>query len=162
MPRQMWLLQRDVPVIEVQLREPFTGFWVNRVLLADTGAGPCFSPFEIVLSPADIARCGEEELAEAGVSGALQGRLVIHKVRLQISALNVQSSVRALCAPASSLLMGLDGIGAFRFLNGFSYGNFGTPDQFGLEVLGSGGIASKSVTPQSRPSSSIAEVICPR
>lgn len=134
MPRQTWLLQKDVPVIEVQLLEQFTGLWVNRVLLADTGAGPRFSPFEIVLSHADIARFSMEESGSVGVSGALQGRLQVHKVQLQISALSINRYVSALSAPASSLLMGLDGIAAFRFLNSFSYGNFGSASEFGLEI----------------------------
>ena len=29
---------------------------------------------------------------------------------------------------------GLDGLACFRFLNRFSYGNFGDPGQFGLET----------------------------
>ena len=78
MPRQTWLLQNDVPVIEVQLLEPFTGSWVNRILLADTGAGPRFSPFEIVLSHEDIARFSVEESGTVGVSGALHGKFRIH------------------------------------------------------------------------------------
>ncbi len=134
MPRQTWLHHRDVPIIEVQLLEPFTGLWMSRKLLADTGAGPRFSPFEIVLSHADIARFSIEESGSVGVSGALQGQLQIHKIQLQIPALNVNRFVGALSAPASSLLMGLDGIAAFRFLNLFSFGNFGNPGEFGLEL----------------------------
>lgn len=134
MPRQTWLLHRDVPVIEVQLFEHFTRSWISCVLLADTGAGPRFSPVEIVLSHGDIARFGMEESGSASVSGALQGRLQIYEVELQIPLLSVSRPVRALSAPASSLLMGLDGIAAFRFLNSFSFGNFGNAGEFGLEL----------------------------
>jgi len=134
-PRQTWLLQDDLPVIEVLLLEPFTGSWESRTLLADTGAGPRFSPFEIVLSHADIARFGQQELGEAGVIGALQGRLTVFSVQLQIPRLGVDISVDALSAPSLSMLGGLDGIAAFRFLNSFFYGNFGSPYEFGLEVL---------------------------
>jgi len=134
-PRQTWLLHNDLPVIEVLLLEPFTGSWESLTLLADTGAGPRFSPFEIVLSHADIARFGQEESGFAGVSGALQGQFRVHRVRLQIPSLRVDLAVDALSAPSSSLIGGLDGIAAFRFLNSFSYGNFGSPYEFGLEVL---------------------------
>ncbi len=134
MPRQTWLLQNEVPVIEVLLREPFTGFWSNRTLLADTGAGPRHAPFEIVLSHADIAKFSEQELGSAGVSGAIHGKLLIYKVFLEIPGLGLSQHVRALSAPAASLLAGLDGIAAFRFLNLFIYGNFGSPAHFGLEM----------------------------
>jgi len=134
-PRQTWLLQNDLPVIEVLLLEPFTGSWESRILLADTGAGPRFSLFEIVLSHADIARFGQQELGEVSVSGALQGRMTVFSLQLQIPRLGVDLSVDALSAPSSSLIGGLDGIAAFRFLNSFSYGNFGSPHEFGLEVL---------------------------
>jgi len=131
----MWLLQNDLPVIEVLLLAPFTGEWESRTLLADTGAGPRFSPFEIVLSHADIARFGEEESGFISVSGALQGQFRVYRIRLQIPALRVDRSVRALSAPTSSLIGGLDGIAGFRFLNSFSYGNFGNAYHFGLETL---------------------------
>ncbi len=134
MPRRSWLLHNDIPVIQIELREPFTGFTATRTLVADTGAGPRFSPFELVLGVADGLRFGTRVLRSARVGGAFNGQFPIRAVTIEIPALNLSRQADALIVPDLSLIDGLDGFACFRFLNAFTYGNFGNPNEFGSEV----------------------------
>jgi hypothetical protein len=54
-------------------------------------------------------------------------------VAVRIPALNFDEPVPAV--GVSQVPHGFDGIAGFKFLSRFHYGNFGTPDQFGLDVL---------------------------
>ena len=135
MPRQSWLLRDDVPVIEILLREPFSGFTQTRVLVADTGAGPRFSPFELVLGTADGKRFGMRLLRHASVGGAFRGQFPIRSVQIEIPALNVNRVADALIVPDLSEFGNFDGLAAFRFLNGFNPGNGGNPAEFALQTV---------------------------
>jgi hypothetical protein len=52
-------------------------------------------------------------------------------LRVRIPTLGFDQEVRAAGVP--SIPAGFDGIACFAFLDRFTYGNFGDPDQFGLE-----------------------------
>ena len=134
MPRQSRLLVNDCPAVETELREPYSGFTATRTLLADTGARRRFGPADLILWPADTARFGISEVASAGVSGALQGQFRVFLVEIEMPALRLVRSVRALSVPSSHFFPGFDGFACFRFLNTFTYGNFGNPAEFGLET----------------------------
>lgn len=134
MRRQTWFLQKDVPVIEVQLHEPFGGFSATRVLLADSGAGPRFSPFELVLGLADGLRFGSRVINTAHVGGAFQGQFPVRAVTIEIPQLQIKRQTNALIVPDLSAFSDFDGLAAFSFLNAFTYGNFGNPAEFGLEL----------------------------
>jgi hypothetical protein len=51
---------------------------------------------------------------------------------VQIPALGFDRAVRAVAVPR--VPPGLGGVAGFRFLNRFTYGNFGDPGLFGLET----------------------------
>ncbi len=133
MPRQSWLLRDDVPVIEILLRERFSGFTESRLLVADTGAGPRFSPFELVLSAADGMRFGARVLDSAYVGGAFQGEFPIRAVEIEMPAFNLRRMADALIVPDLGAFGEFDGLAAFCFLNSFTYGNGGNPAEFVLE-----------------------------
>ena len=134
MPRQSWLLRDDIPVIEILLRERFSGFTETRVLVADTGAGPRFSPFELVLSVADGIRFGGRVLNSAYVGGAFQGEFPIRAVEIEMPTFKLRRMADALIVPDLGAFGDFDGLAAFRLLNSFTYGNFGNPAEFGLET----------------------------
>lgn len=133
MRRATWLLRDGVPVIEIQLTDPF-GFIHNRTLLADTGAGPSDAPFQVVLSEGDCKLNGSPKVDFVELTGAVLGGFPIYEVFIEITALNVAQLVKAVAVPAVQLPEGLDGIAAFRLLNSFTYGNFGNSAEFGLET----------------------------
>ena len=134
MPRQVWPLHDECPIVQVHLRDAATGLTLMRTLLADTGAGKLGSPFELVLSQSDGQRCGERFLGFAGVGGAVSGLFPVHAVHIELPTLGVARQAHTLIVPTASLPHGFDGFACFRFLNAFTYGNFGQPDGFGLEV----------------------------
>ncbi len=133
-PRQSRPLVNSCPAIEVLLREPFTGATSSRILLADTGAGARFGPADLILSPRDIEPFAISQTGSAGTSGALQGQYPVFLMELEMPALGIFCSVRVLSVPATHFFPGFDGIACFRFLNSFTYGNFGNPAEFGLEL----------------------------
>ncbi len=128
------LLQNGRPVVEVHLRDLPTSSIVSRTLLTDTGAGRCNSPFELILSEADCRRFGGQPGGTTGLGGAITGQFTIYPVWIEIPALSIVQEVAVVAVPTAQLPFGLDGIAAFRFLNSFTYGNFGDPNQFGLET----------------------------
>ncbi len=134
MPRQSRLLVNGSPAVEVWLREPFTGFTSTRILLADTGGGARFGPADLILSPRDIAQFGISQTGSAGTSGAIQGQYPVFSMELEMPSLGISRSVRVLSVPASHFFHSFDGFACFRFLNAFTYGNFGNPAEFGLEL----------------------------
>ncbi len=135
MPRKSWPLHRGCPSVEVWLREPLTGFTSRRVLLADTGGGARSSPIEIIVSQADIGQFGvEKDVGQVGMGGAIRGAFSIFSVEIEIPALNLSRFVDAAGVPTTNFFPGYDGFALFRFLNAFTYGNFGNPNEFGLEV----------------------------
>src|SRR5262249_55550535 len=132
MPRVLWPLRHDQPSIQIVLRLVASGQDVVRHLLADTGAGTNRSGFELLLPETDCLQAHGNPLRGVRLSGAYLGSFPLYLIRVQIPALGFDRYVRAvgvLSAPP-----GMDGVAAFGFLNRFSYGNFGDPGQFGLEV----------------------------
>jgi len=63
--------------------------------------------------------------------GAYSGHFPVYNIAAQLPALGFAQSLRTVGVPSVS--KGFDGIACFRFLNRFTYGNFGDPGQFGLE-----------------------------
>jgi len=55
-------------------------------------------------------------------------------VALEIPELNMARRVNAIIVPPSEIFQDVDGFACFRFLNSFSYGNFGDQNTFGLEL----------------------------
>ncbi len=134
MARVVWPLDAGQPVVHLYLREPGTGILLPRVLLADTGAGNSLNFTELVLSQNDGTRFGGRSLGNMGAGGAVQGVFSIRRVTIEIPALALSRSAPAMIVPASQLPQGLDGIVTYRFLNEFSFGNFGDRTTFGLEL----------------------------
>ena len=58
MPRVMWPLEHDRPVVHVQFVETAFGHRETHMLLADTGAGGLYAPFELILRASDCQRYG--------------------------------------------------------------------------------------------------------
>jgi len=66
------------------------------------------------------------------LSGAYPGEFPVYRVDVSIEKLGFSESVRAVGVPNPP--KGFDGIVGFRFLNQFTFGNFGEADRFGLEL----------------------------
>ena len=125
-------MRHDRPVIEVVLTLALGGPKVTRTLLADTGAAGNRDPFELILEEVDCLMCGAIPSALVGLGGSYQGLHPRYGVRIMIPQLSFGQSVFAVgvAKPPD----GFDGITCFRFLNRFTYGNFGDPATFGLET----------------------------
>jgi hypothetical protein len=121
-----------MPVIEVVLTNTFSGKQFTRVALADTGAGSNLAGFEIVFDRNDCLQCGGLSMPPIKLSGAFVGTFPICMVRVQIPQIGFDRVVPVAGVP--QLPAGIEAIAGFRFLNRFTYGNFGDPNQFGLEV----------------------------
>jgi hypothetical protein len=102
----------------------------QRCLLADTGAGSNTSPFELILSESDCLTCGGNPGQPVVLRGAYAGAYSVCVVRVRLEELDFEQYVRAVAVPA--VPPGVDGFACFRFLNRFTYGNFGDTDGFGL------------------------------
>jgi hypothetical protein len=107
-----------------------TGIKLSRRLLADTGAGTRKAPFELILSEADCLLCGGNPGQPVVLGGAYAGAFPVYVIRVQIVELSFDRYVRTVSVPSSP--PNFDGLACFRFLNRFSYGNFGDADRFGL------------------------------
>lgn len=79
----------------------------------------------------DCLRCGGVAISSVFLGGAYRGTFAVYEIDVQVPALGFAQRLNAVGVP--SLPKGFDGIACFRFLNRFTYGNFGDPDQFGLE-----------------------------
>src|SRR5205823_14717487 len=102
------------------------------LLLADTGAGSRTSRFELILDESDCLLCGGKTSSMIGLGGAYAGQYPIYQLRVQVPELGFARAVRVVGVPANP--RGFEGIAGFRFLNRFTYGNFGNPAEFGLET----------------------------
>jgi hypothetical protein len=132
MPRIVWPLHQSRPLAKIVLfraadQEPF-----SRSLLADTGAGTGNSDFELILENNDCLLAGGNKDPDIRLHGAYKGVFPLYLLRVLIPALGFDEVVPVVAAPVD--LTGFDGIARFRFLNRFGYGNFGNPNQFGLET----------------------------
>ena len=100
-------------------------------MLADTGAGSLISPFELILDEDDCLLCGGAPDGSITLGGAYVGSFPAYVIAVRLPALGFRENLRVVGVP--SISAGLDGLACFRFLNRFTYGNFGDPDHFGLE-----------------------------
>lgn len=132
MPRALWPLLAGCPRIQVALTRTSGGQAVPRELLADTGAGPAQATFELVLDVQDCQACGGLRVQTAVLGGAYSGSFPVYLIRVQIPSLAFDVKVPAVGVPQTPTAF--DGIACFRFLNRFTYGNFGDPGAFGLET----------------------------
>jgi len=131
MPRGQWKLVRGRPVLPILLVLA-QGQRVTRNLLADTGAGAMRVGFELVLEESDCFSSGGIPAQSVVLGGAYSGSFPVYVVRVEIPELAFSHNVRAVAVPAAPA--GLGALACFRFLNRFSYGNFGDPTRFGLEI----------------------------
>lgn len=130
MPRVLWPLRHDQPSVEVLLCFA-NGREVVRHLLADSGAGTARAGFELILDEDDCLQAGNRPAHSVRLGGAYVGSYRVYVVRIRIPTLRFDQQVRSVGVPG--VPPGMDGIAAFRFLNRFTYGNFGDRDNFGLE-----------------------------
>lgn len=131
MPRMQWPLQHGRPGVQVVLTLTPAGKPLSRILLADTGAGSQISRYELILDENDCLLCGGIPYLSVRLGGAYAGWFTVYNLDVQLPALGFAQPLRAVGVP--SVPMGFDGIACFRFLNRFTFGNFGDPSQFGLE-----------------------------
>lgn len=110
---------------------PGTAHRYTRRLLADTGGGTTAAPFALLLDEQDCLNCSESAGHMIELSGAYSGEFRVYVIEVRVPQLNfaARTPVVGIERPPK----GFDGIAAFRFLNRFSYGNFGRSEQFGLE-----------------------------
>jgi hypothetical protein len=132
-PREVSRHVRGRPVVEISLVSPSNSSHSLRVLLADTGAGSARSGMELVLSEADQRQFSVGHAGALRLGGAFTGSYPAFWVTVSIPSLGFSDLCMAVAVPPSQLPRQLQGIACFRFLNRFTYGNFGDPDQFGLE-----------------------------
>jgi hypothetical protein len=132
MPRICWPLLQERPRIQLVLTLAGGGPQVTRNLLADSGAGSLKAIFAIVLDEHDCVLCDGYPFSSVVLRGAYAGSYPTYLIRVQIPQLGFDQEVTAVGIPTPP--SGFDGIACFPFLNRFTYGNFGDPAQFGVEV----------------------------
>lgn len=131
MKRALWPHRRHRPAIRLELAGKGTSAF-DAWILADSGAGPSISSFELLLHESWCRGIGRPTMKEAILGGAYVGSFPTFLVRVRIPALGFDR--RVLAVGVSEPPEGFDGIACFRFLNRFTFGNFGHDDQFGLEA----------------------------
>ncbi len=132
MPRVPWPLRNGRPCIEIVVISTKSGASVPRLLLADTGAGSRSSRFDLLLNEKDCVSLGANPLQQLVLAGAFAGQFPTFGIQVRIPALNFDQNLRVVGVPAPPA--GFDGIACFPFLRRFTYGSFGNPDEFGLEL----------------------------
>ena len=130
-PQATWPLTSERPAIRISLIAPNSGQPQGRTLRADTGAGPRDAPFELLLDEEDCLLFAAGTGPFVGLSGAYSGAHRTYVVRVVIPELGFSQLVSAVGIGTTPA--GFAGIAGFRFLNRFSYGNFGSAAAFGLE-----------------------------
>jgi hypothetical protein len=133
MPQVSWRHVRGRPVIEIMLASP-GGSQALRVLLADTGAGSIRESMELILSEEDGRRFSVGNAGTLRLGRAFTGDFSAFWVSTSVPMLGFAGVCLAVAVPSSLLPNQLQGIACFRFLNRFTYGNFGDFDRFGLET----------------------------
>src|SRR6266700_7684048 len=120
-----WPLVQGRPAIQLALMSPGSGRQTVRTLLADTGAGSAHSPLELILSEADCQQFSAGKAGTRHLRGAFRGDFPAFWGYASIPVLGFAGLSLAVSIPASGLPRALQGIACFRFLNRFTYGNFG-------------------------------------
>lgn len=131
MPRVSWTLLHGRPRVDIVLTPAGGGPPVIRTLLADTGAGTANSRFELLLTQPDCLAFGGKRLQRIVLGRAYTGPHPAYLIRIRIPGLGFDQYLPA--AGVASPPVGFDGIAGYRFLNRFTYGNFGDRTKFGLE-----------------------------
>ena len=131
MARVQWPLRNGRPCLEVVLTLMPGGQPLTRTLLADSGAGSLACGFQLILDEDDCLLCGGFPYPSVNLGGAFVGSFPGYDVSVRLPALGFDQKLRAVGVPTAP--EGFDGIACFSFLNRFAYGNFGDPNQFGLE-----------------------------
>ena len=75
---------------------------------------------------------GARPARPVSLRGAYSGHFPVYLIRVQLPSLQFDDGVPAVAV--ARVPTGFDGIACFRFLNRFTYGNFGDPGSFGLEL----------------------------
>jgi hypothetical protein len=132
MPRAQWVLMLERPVVQIVLTSSQSGQKALRTLVADTGAGGANDPFEFVLDEVDCLHWGGTPFKKITLSGSYSGSFPLYLVGVEIPALRFRDKVFAVAVKATP--DGFDGIACFRFLNRFTYGNFGNQSEFVIET----------------------------
>jgi hypothetical protein len=130
----MWDFVRGRPVIQVELRPRTNGRQTARTLLADTGAGSARTLTDLIMLEADCRQFARTLEGTVQLGGALAGRFPTYWVPVLIPELQFSGICLVVSVPAIQLMLPIRGIACFRFLNRFTYGNFGDPERFGLET----------------------------
>ena len=131
MARLHWPLVHGRPSVQIHLTQARSSQLLVRTLLADTGAGSLNAAFELILEDATCMFCGGFPGQPLSLRGAYAGSFLIYDLLVKLPALGFSQNLRVVGVPVPP---GFDGIACFGFLNQFTYGNFGNPGQFGLEV----------------------------
>ena len=90
------------------------------------------APFELILTDQDCLASNATLTTTIQLGGAFSGAFPLYSLRIQVPQIGFDRILQVVGVPI--VLTGFDGLAGFRFLNRFTYGNFGDPDQFGLEV----------------------------
>jgi hypothetical protein len=132
MPRAQWPLLHGRPIVEVMLRAVPGGQQLVRRLIADTGAGDQRSAIELLLDEQDCLVCRARPLKAIVLGDAYVGSYPAYLLQVEVPALGFNKAVSVAGVPSPPAAFG--GIACFRFLNRFTYGNFGLASQFVLEA----------------------------
>ena len=132
MPRVNWPHVRNRPAIEVALVDPLSGNLQMRTLLADSGAGSAFAPFELILPEDDCLLFAVDDGELIRLRGAFAGEFRTYAVPVEVPSLHFTAVITAV--GVESVPSGFEGIAGFRFLNRFTFGNFGDNRAFGIEL----------------------------
>lgn len=132
MPRATWPLRQGCPAVRVVLTLAAGNQPLPLFLLADTGAGSNTSRFDLILEESDCLLCGGKPSTSVRLGGAYGGQFPLYLLRVRVPELGFDVPLPVVGVPTNP--QGFEGIAAFHFLNRFTYGNFGNPAEFGLEV----------------------------
>jgi hypothetical protein len=89
---------------------------------------------DLVLTESDRRQFSAGQEGTLRLGSAFTARFLSFWVPISIPALGFRALCIAVAVPSSRFPVQLQGIACFRFLNRFTYGNFGETDQFGLEL----------------------------
>src|SRR5258708_8941902 len=123
MARATWPLRHGCPAIRVVLTLVARDHPLPLHLLADTGAGSDKADFQLIREESDCLLCGGQASGTIRLGGAYSGIYPVYLLRVQIPELGFDAPVHAAGVPTNP--PGFEGIACFRFLNRFTYGNFG-------------------------------------